>query len=509
MLGRWLSLFVLSTLVLASSPTAHAQSEDRAPPPANRELGANENALCGLVRTGMPVCPEQRVTVAATTGYGYTESMGPVEGSHTRLSGVVAASYVPLDWLAVALTLDGRMDIHPSDTLGKNRTATGEPKLSARVGRMLPRGMSAGGELVLWFPGNEAPSFEPKAISADFKALFAWTPTKKPLNLLANVGFRMDNSANSAPDLRRVRPGDRVALGLSDSHAMLVALGGAYRVQRDILAFGELSANILFGSDAPSFTQSPMRISVGARYFLSKKLVFEGSLTGLLSGRPGLSPNDPLVPTEPRFSINLGARYNAWEPAAAEEGAAKENLLEEAPRVVLKTSETITGLVLDDSGTPLPEAQVKVVDPDPERETPSAVTNASGRYLLADIPFGRVTLEASALGFESQTWETDVYAGMPEQAARTLVPEKHEGGLLRGLIRSFGSTPLRATITVLNKRGKQVAQGSTDSQGRFEIALPGGKYRVIVKATGYKQHKGEVQISAHSVAILNVDMRQK
>jgi len=495
-------------LVLALGTVAHAQSGAKESLPPNRELGANQNALCGLVRTGTPVCPEKRLTVAATTGYGYTESMGPVDGSHTRLVGVVAASYVPLDWLALALTLDGRMDMHPNDSLGKNRTATGEPRLSARVGRMLPRGMSAGGELVLWFPGNEAPSFEPKAVSADFKALFAWTPTKKPLSLLANVGFRMDNSANSAPDLRRVRPGDRVALGLSDSHAMLVALGGAYRVQADVQAFGELSADILFGSDAPSFTQSPLRVTVGARYFLSKKLAFEGNLTGVLSGRPGLSPTDPLVPIEPRVSINLGVRYNAWQPADPEQ-AIQEITDEETARVVLKTTETITGLVLDDSGAPLPEVEVKVVNPDPEQETPSAVTNGSGRYLLADIPFGRVKLEASALGFESQTWETDVYAGMPEQAARTLVPEKHEGGLLRGLIRSFGSTPLSATVTVLNKRGKQVAQESTDSQGRFEIALPEGKYRVVVKATGYKQHKGEIQISAHGVAILNVDMRQE
>ena len=501
-LRRFLLAVILSSLALCLP--ARAQTEEA--PPANRELGASENALCGLLRAGVPTCPVKRVTVGLTTGYGYTESMGPVDGSHTRLSGVLAASYVPVKWIALALTLNGRLDMHPNDVLGKNRTATGEPSLIVRAGRVLPKGMSAGGELRLWFPGNDAPSFEPSAISADMKALFAWAPSKKRFGLIANIGFRMDNSANSAPDLRRVRPGDRIALGLSDSHSFLVALGAAHRVKDNYQVFGEVSADLLFGSEAPPIFDSPWRVSAGTRYFLpNRRFVGELSATALLSKRPGVSPTDPLVPIEPRFTINLGIRYNAWEPPPPTVAAAKEA---EKPSA-LKTTDTITGLILDDTGAPLPEANIRIVGTDPEKAEKIAVTNGSGRYLLEDVPFGHVTLEASAVGFEAQTWEADVYAGMPEQPARTLVQETHEGGLLRGLIRSFGSTPLKAQITVLNKRGKQVAQETTDSQGRFEISLPEGKYRVVVKATGYKQHKGEIQISGNGVAILNVDMRQE
>jgi hypothetical protein len=494
-------------------PSARAQLDQdaallaRAPegaPQAN-EVGPNSTALCGLVTLGLPTCPKQRVTVAATTGYGYTESLGAVEGSHSRIAGVLAASYVPLPWLALALTLDGRIDIHPNDALGSNKTATGEPRLLVRAGRSLPKDLSVGGELVLWFPGNDAPSFEPSAISADLKSLLSWTPKKQRFTLLTNLGFRLDNSANSAPDLQRVRPGDRVALGLSDSHAFLFGVGGAYRVRPDVVVFGEVTSDMLFGSKAPRLGESPWRVSAGARYFFpDKRLSAELNATVLLSGRPGLKASDPLVPTEPRFFVSIGLRYNAWEkrqPTVTQS-------VEKAP--ILKNTQTIGGLVLDDTGAPLPEATVKLAqvgaEPGTERET---VTNASGRYTFEEVAFGRVSISTSAVGFQTQTWESDIYASMPDQETRQLLLETSEGGLLRGLVRSFGSTPLKAQITVINKRGRQVARGETDDQGRFEIALSKGTYRVVVSATGYKPHRGEIQISENGVAILNVDMRQK
>jgi hypothetical protein len=497
-----LTLFVFASALLGAS-TGRAQTVTR---PVEREIGANSTGLCGLVTLGLPTCPVQRVTLAATAGYGYTESMGSVSGAHTRASGTLAAAYTPLPWLALALNLDGRIDIHPSDSRGSDMTGTGAPRLILRAGHALPKSFSVGAEAAIWFPGNNAPSFEPKATSADLKALVAWRPKKKPFSLVSNLGFRIDDSANSAPDLRRLRPGDRIALGLSDSHAFLAGLGATYHVLPDLVLFGEATADILFGPKAPPLADSPWRVSVGARHFFPKyRLAAEANATVLFSSRPHIRPSDPLVPIEPRFSINVGVRYDAWvkpEPVAAVQ-AAKETTTA-AP--VLKLTESLTGLVLDDTGAPLPEAVVTLTVAGSELET---VTNGSGRYLFADVPFGHVSLQATAQGFQAQSWETDVYAGMPEQAARTLAPEASEGGLLRGLVRSFGSTPLKAKVTVLNRRGRQVADVDTDSQGRFEIALPKGSYKVVVKATGYKPHRGEIEISENGVAILNVDMRQE
>lgn len=495
-------LFCCVLWSVVGSPSAEAQSARKA---RDTDIGVTATGLCGLISLGMPTCQHEVLTVAATTGYGYTESLGRVSGAHHRLLGTVGAGFAPLPWLALGLALDGRIDIHPSDELGKNTTGTGNPRLSARAGRALPKDFSVGGELSLWVPGQNAPSFDAKATTLDLKALAAWAPRKQAFTLVSNVGFRIDSSANSAPDLSRTRPGDRVALGLSDSHALLAGVGGAYQVDKDIQVFGELTANVLFGSKAPRFGESPMYISAGGRYFFDdRKLTAEVSLSALLSGRPGLKPSDPLVPTEPRILLNVGVRYNAWsrpQPEPAEER--KPNLV-----VELKTSESISGIVVDDAGAPLPEAVVKVVDTEAETEQ-MAVTNGVGRYVLKDVPFGPVTLEASAVGFQAKSWQAKVYAEMPEQETVSLVPEVSEGALLRGLVRSFGSTPLVAQVTVVDRRGKQVARVTTDVQGRFELPLPQGKYRVTVKANGYKNHRVQVDVAGGGVSILNVDMRQE
>lgn len=501
--GRWLTLLCIALVFLGPSAAEAQSTPNRS---RDLELGTAANGLCGLVTLGMPTCTPEVLTVAVTTGYGYTESLGSVPGSHHRFTGTASAGFAPLQWLALALSLDGRLDTHPKDTLGTNRTATGNPRLYARAGRALPKDLTIGGEAAIWFPGHDAPSFDIRATTLDLKTLLAWAPRKQQFTLLTNVGFRIDSSANSAPDLRRTRAGDRVALGLSDSHAFLIGVGGAYQVTPIIQAFGEAGADLLFGSKAPRLGESPLRMSAGARYFFHEhKLAAEFTITALLSGRPGLKPTDPLVPTEPRIMFTAGVRYNAWQrPRPAPVG----DLEAEKKPVVLKTTESISGIILDDTGAPLPEAVVKVVDPNAESEQ-FAVTNRSGRYVLKDLPFGPATLEASAVGFQAQNWETDVYAEMPEQGTRTLVPEVSEGALLRGLVRSFGSTPLIAQVTVTDRRGKQAARVTTDEQGRFEISLPQGKYRVVVKANGYKQHRVQVDVAGGGVSILNVDMRQE
>ncbi len=505
-MGKWFLLVACVAMWFALSlGSAHAQTEAKKPLPV--EIGTAQNGMCGLVTLGAPLCAPMVLTLAATTGYGYTESLGSVPGGHHRLIGIVGAGFAPLPWLSVGLALDGRIDIHPEDSLGKNTTATGNPRISARGGQVLPKGFTIGGEATLWFPGNNAPSFEIRATTLDLKTLLSWAPRKQPYVLLTNVGFRIDSSGNSSPDLERTRPGDRIALGISDSHAFLLGVGGAYRVTPLIQVFGEFSADFLFGSKAPRMGESPLRLAAGGRYlFPEYKLAAEVAITTLLSGRPGLKPTDPLVPTDPRIIFTAGVRYNAWQPPEAPKEASKG--AEDASRVVLKTTEDVSGIVLDDTGAPLPEAVVKVVDPNAETEI-SVVTNSNGRYVLKDLPFGTVTLEASAVGFAPQTWETRVYAEMPEQEPRTLAPQTNDGALLRGLVRSFGSTPLIAQITITDQRGRQAARITTDEQGRFEVSLRQGTYRVVVKANGYKQHRGQVHIVSGGVSILNVDMRQE
>jgi hypothetical protein len=124
--------------------------------------------------------------------------------------------------------------------------------------------------------------------------------------LLGSVGARWDNSAQAAPsELARVRPGDRVSLGLSSSSAFMAAAGLAFQPAPPLQLFAELSADSAFGKQAPAWSTSPLRAAAGARYGLSRSLQAELTAVFSLSGRPEIA-SSALVPIEPRALVLVG-----------------------------------------------------------------------------------------------------------------------------------------------------------------------------------------------------------
>ena len=498
--ATWRSHLLALAVLLGSlsSQSARAQIDPR-------KEGLASNGLCGLGLTAYPTCPK-RLGLSAAGGYGYTESMGPVHGGHQRVAGALGAGITPLSWLSVALRLDGRLDFHPSDDRGSDKTGTGDPRLFLRAGRVLGRDFSLGGEAVAWFPGNKAPSFKPSATSVDLKALAAWTPHALPLSLLGYVGYRFDQSANSAPDLRRLRAGDRVAISLSDADAVLLALGATTRAVKRAELFCELSLDALVGSKAPAFSKSPLRGTLGARGFLNPKLQGEVSATAAFNGRPSFATGAPLVPVEPRFLLNFGVRYGydlapPKKPSAAEH----ERPAVQEPAAIVQA--TVSGTLVDGDGAPLPDVRVSLTTAPPAvaRET---ITDGEGKYAFERVPVGSAALEAAAPGFDTAQWTVEVQPQMAPAAKRQLT-RKGNLGTLRLLTRSFGSDPLAAAILIRDARGKKMTSGKANEQGLFEFDLPPGRYVVMISAPGYRAHRREVQIERYGVAILNVDMREE
>jgi hypothetical protein len=167
----------------------------------------------------------------------------------------------------------------------------------------------------------------------------------------------------------------------------------------------------------------------------------------------------------------------------------------------------VSGSLVDEQGAPLPEAKVtlRVQDGEPRE----AITDAEGRYQFTQVPVGAAELHAEATGFEAQTWTIEVAPDRPPEDARALAP-KAETGVLRGLIRSFGSAePLEAQIVVRTARGKSAAEGESGADGRFEMELPPVVYLVTIGAPGYRTHTRKVKVEGNGVAILNVDMRER
>ena len=117
----------LALLTLLSTHSAQAEPG---------HSGDNSWALPGVNRTNQ-ISPERtraHIGIAATTGYGYTEAIGADTGTHTRVQGSLAVSYTPYAWISAALRLQGRIDLHPDDVWGEDRTFVAEPAMALRVG---------------------------------------------------------------------------------------------------------------------------------------------------------------------------------------------------------------------------------------------------------------------------------------------------------------------------------------------------------------------------------------
>lgn len=474
-------------------------------------LGSSGSGLRGLVYTGLPLT-EPEFAVSAAAGYGTTESFAPVHGMHHRGQSSFGLALAPLPWLSFALKLDGRLEMHPDDGNGAHSAGFGDPRIYARAGYAASREWALGAELVGWFPGTDAPSIDPGATSMEARALAAFTPSGSSWVGLGALGFRLDNSGHTAPDLSRLRLGDRISLGLSDSNAVLVALGLARRFGARAEVFGELSGDLEVGSRAPQLSQSPLRASLGGRYFTSSTVQLDLTLTSSLSARPDVSLGSALVPIEPRFLALFGVRYAA--PLSPKRAALISTPHEDEPQPMAAKpsapaapqSTVLRGALVDERGEPLPEASVKLRAPGGELR--EAITDAEGQYAFSSVPVGPASLEVSATGFQAQTWDIDVKLDMPAEAPRALVP-KADSGVLRGLIRSFQSEPLSASIVVRDRRGRVVVTRESAADGHFDIDVPPGSYEVTISAHGYRTHRRSVQVTGNGVSILNVDMREE
>ncbi|MCY4588202.1 MAG: carboxypeptidase-like regulatory domain-containing protein [Bryobacterales bacterium] len=154
----------------------------------------------------------------------------------------------------------------------------------------------------------------------------------------------------------------------------------------------------------------------------------------------------------------------------------------------------LTGTVSEQDGSdavPLPGAYVQVRAGSPERVVAQAVTDSRGRYLIEDVPEGRVTLGVAAAGYYT------IKAGGldSETITRTCPPEGECGsvdfvtaraGVLEGYLNDDFGAPVQGVEVTLRpasgapaaRRGRQAAgRGLSDDRGYFRIwDLKPGRY---------------------------------
>ena len=513
-------------LGVVAMPTA-AYAGDDVPADVAASVGASASGLPGLGRVAV-AAPKQlpHAAAAVSMGYGFTEAQSGDSGGHHRASGTFALMAQPLPFLAASLMLDGRYDKHPDDALGSSSSTVGEPRLIVRANTALGDSFALGAQLGLWVPGAEAPSLRPDASTLDALLLATYAPPGSGLALALNAGYRVDRSANvlDAGERPRLRPGDRLALRLSDFDAVLLGVGGSKRLGADhtlashVEVLGELTWDVLVGKNAPAAIESPLRLGLGARYHLKEDEDYFGALqlearTEIgLGERPAIGPNDALVPIDPRFAVIIGIRWAPGlivkvKPAGGPDGGGPGGA--GGGGALAAAASSLRGRVTAaEGGAPIAGAHVTVTSDDPANPNERAAdTGADGSFAVTELRPGRAHVLVKAAGYDDASADTTVVDAAT--AARTpvaldLVMKKAiKPGQLRGLVRSFNGKPLAATVRV-EPIGIET---KTDADGTFQVEVPPGAYEVVVAAPGHAGQRRPVQVEENGVTILNADMR--
>jgi hypothetical protein len=477
--------------------TGSARGEDALGPTAS--LGAGWQSTPGYSRVPVVAAAQPGVTLTGGLGYGFTESQSAAPGSHHRLQGRLAASLAPLPWLDLAFGTNLRHDRHEDDGRGADQGTVLDSDLHAQAGTRLASDLHLGAALGAAFMRGDSLGGSLQNPALDLLLLAAYLPRDAPYSVGMLAGYRYDRTAGVARDPARYRSGDRLSLEVSEFDALPLGIGAAYRFSATEL-LAELSGDILVGEGAPRFLESPLRVSAGARQQLGEKVSLRVLADASLSSRPAVGVNDPLLPVEPRFQIQLGMAYHwsrsdADAPVAVTPGPGLTRTPDPAAPVALASLEvrvtTLEGYPLSDATVEILEGEQAVAVPHGELES----------YRLDEIVPREATLRVSAARLQTHTQPIQLRPGAPLVVEVKLAPAPPTGQV-RGLVRSFSGAGLRARIRI-EPLGKVI---QSDAAGNFQLDVPPGAYDVVVDAPGHAQQRRHVQVPEDGVVILNADL---
>lgn len=478
-------------------------------------IGDGPAALPGTLRTRVAAERPRGFALRFGTGYGFTESVEGAPGPHHRFAPTLGVSGQFLPWLGAGIRLYGHADFHPDDGLGVDRGFVGGGALELRATPRVSDALFAGVSVTAIAHGGDAPSLDLSATSLEATALV--TVVHDSLTAGLELGYRVDRSAETIPPGVQFRPGDRLALGASAFDAVLVRLAANQRWAR-VDVFGEVAFDALVGRGAPPLGQSPIQVVVGTRVRPTDAWQVEFAVETTASARGALVAGAPPVPVDPRvgFIASAGYRFGvsvdggsastedadaATEDAdgsSADAGASADGIAVDA--AVPPAAGVLEGRILDASGAPLVDARIEAEVDGARLET---YTDADGRFRLVVAGAPDTALVVTAHGYEPA--RVEVRHGVVQMPASGLaLAEASPRGVVRGDVRDYDGTPVRASVRIMPS-GRRIDVGES---GAFEIELPPGRHELTIEAEGFTTQERRVVLADGEVTILHIDLRR-
>ena len=157
----------------------------------------------------------------------------------------------------------------------------------------------------------------------------------------------------------------------------------------------------------------------------------------------------------------------------------------------------VTGTVLDLSGRPVAGANITVTSAD-GRQLTRAVSSPAGRYTLAGLPAGAITVIVTSPGHEPTAAALLFQPGSALERDFTLAGS----GTLSGFVRSAaqGGVPLAgAKVVISDPQGQVVASAVTSGDGGFSVqGAPSGTYALTATASGHLPASRQIQLDGHT-----------
>jgi hypothetical protein len=493
------------------SSEVEASSGEPGTPPVHVGYGAMPG---GLHTATAEVLPPGTFEIAGLSGYGYRKGLANSSHTFNRAVGDIAFAYAPARNVMVGLSFDGRIDLHsglmdvrdPMTT--SDDSAVGVPQLTLRASTPVGK-LTVGGQIALWAPGEDFPSFEPSALSVDALGLVTVDAGFGHLSL--DAGFRFDNSAKTAKDSYSL--GDAISLGVSGYNAALAGATLQLPVSKKAYVALEGSLQAFVGSGAPG----PI-VRGGATAGIALGNAWTGLVFVELAHVPAAkldmeSKLVQLVPFEPMVTAGVGLQVRlggGTKPVAASRITRNELPV---PVVVVETAD-VNGTVVDDAGKPVVGAKVTVKL---KNNTGTTVTDDKGGFSVPKLPIGKTVDGKTDLDDTGAEVSAEVSNKKPGSATLTLIkgvntvprivldPMLPPGQLRAQIINLSTSRPVGGATVTIEPGGLTM---TSDEKGKLQVDLAPGHYKLTVTARGLAQQQLDVNIDPNGVAIKNIELHK-